>query len=231
MNRAHTLITTRRMERQNLANLKQDLTQAEGAQRDADNLVKTAQQTLNTHSRAAKEFVIQIQRQEEKVSRLRDELEEATPQTGLLDNYREELVKALEQETVHANQYQDQINERDRLNRTQRELKDQDSEINGKLHSAERDIQKAETRHQKFEERRLQSVLKKNEAFQSVEDAQNMLKQHQDRRERALEEVENVTAQASDHCERVPLDRGKTTADFENSYTVLQQTIERSKRM
>lgn len=219
------------MERQNLANLKQDLMQAEEAQREAQEHVRRAQQALQTHKREGQEFVIQIQRQEEKTTQLRDELEEATPQTGVLDKYREELQTAEAEETILGNQFQEMVIEKSRLNREQRALKDQLNEIDSGLESAEKEVKEAATREEKFEKRRYTALLANNVAIQAVEDAQTRLQQQKNSRDGVHEEVLSVTAQASAHCARVPLDRGKTTADFENSYAILQENIEKSKKM
>jgi chromosome segregation ATPase len=219
------------MERQNLANLKQDLTQAERALREAQDHVKRAQQALNLHKKEAQAFVIQIQRQEEKVTQLRDQLEEATPQTGVLDSYREDLKKAQEEETVFASQYQDMVNERDRLNGAQRELKDQLDKVDSEVELAESEIKKAENHEQKLEQKRYNILLEKNVAVQAVEDAQTRLLQHQNSREEAQQELEGVIAQASAVCERVPLDRGRTTEDYESSFTRLQQDLQKSQKM
>lgn len=219
------------MEQQNLANLKEDLSQAEGAHREARNRVQTAQQELYRHDRAVKDFVVQIQRQEAKVAELKDQLEEATPQTGLLDSYREELRTAESDEGILSNQFEDFVIEKRRLNGQARELKEKLTEIDNELESAEQEVRNVQARHDNLERRRYNLLLEKNVSVQAVEDAQTRLQGLQTTLQEAHDQLQSITAEASGHSERVPLDRGKSTQDFEKSYAVLQKTIEEAKKM
>lgn len=218
-----------RLMRQDLVNLKQDLDQAERVLRDAQDRVRAARQELIAHDRAAKEFVVQIQRQEERVTELKDQLEEATPQTGLLDSYREELKKAESDEAILSNQFEDFVIEKRRLNGQARELKNKLNDIDNELASAAEEVKNVQARHDQVEQRRYEILLEKNKAVQAVEDAQTRLRGLQTSRERAQEDLLGITAEASEQCERVPLDRGKTTSDFENAFQVLQRTIAKAK--
>lgn len=219
------------MERQNLANLKQDSAQAEAGHREARNRAHTAQQDLVRHDRAVRDFVVQLQRQEEKVNQLKDQLEEATPQTGLLDSYREELKSAESDEEILSNQFQDFVIEKRKLNAQGRELKDKLNEIDKELELAEQDVRNVQARHDDLERKRYNLLLEKNRAVQAAEDAQTRLRGLQNRRQELQDELQSATAQAGEHSERVPLDRGKSTKDFENALTQLLKTIEDAKKM
>lgn len=218
------------MERQNLANLKQDLSRAEAVHREAQNGAKKAQQDLLRHDRVVKDFVVQIQRQEEKVTQLKDQLEEATPQTGLLDSYREELRTAESDEAILSNQFEDFVIEKRRLNAQARELKDKLNEIDNELEAAEQEVRNVQARHDTLEQKRYDLLLEKNRAVQAAEDAQTRLQGLQASRQEIQEDLQSVTAEASEHSERVPLDRGKSTKDFENSLKVLLKNIEDAKK-
>lgn len=218
------------MERQNLANLKQDASQAETGHREARNRVQTAQQELFRHDRAVKDYVVQVQRQEEKVTQLKDQLEEATPQTGLLDSYREELRTAESDEEILSNQVQDFVIEKRRLNAQARELKDKLNEIDDELEAAEQEVQNVQRRHDDVEQKRYQLLLEKNRAVQAVEDAQSRLQGLQARRQEVQDELQSATAEASEHSARVPLDGGKSTQDFEKALRVLMKSIEDAKK-
>lgn len=213
-----------------MANLKQDLSQAQEVHRQARNRVQKAQQDLLGHDRAVKDFVVQIQRQEAKVAELKDQLEEATPQTGLLDSYREELRTAESDEGILSNQFEDFVIEKRRLNGQARELKDKLTEIDNELESAEQEVRNVQARHDHLERRRYNLLLEKNVSVQAVEDAQSRLQGLQTTRQEAHDQLQSITAEASEHSERVPLDRGKSTQDFEKSYAVLQKTIEEAKK-
>ncbi|KAE9977573.1 hypothetical protein BLS_001282 [Venturia inaequalis] len=219
------------MERQNLANLKQDSAQAEAGHREARNRAHTAQQDLVRHDRAVRDFVVQLQRQEEKVNQLKDQLEEATPQTGLLDSYREELKSAESDEEILSNQFQDFVIEKRKLNAQGRELKDKLNEIDKELELAEQDVRNVQARHDDLERKRYNLLLEKNRAVQAAEDAQTRLRGLQNRRQELQDELQSATAQAGEHSERVPLDRGKSTKDFENALKVLLKTIEDAKKI
>ncbi|TLD20156.1 putative DNA repair protein Rad18 [Venturia nashicola] len=218
-------------ERQNLANLKQDASQAEAGHREARDRAQTAQQDLRRHDTAVKDFVVQIQRQEEKVTQLKDQLEEATPQTGLLDSYREGLKTAESDEEILSNQLQDFVIEKKKLNAQARELKDKLNDIDSELEAADREVRNVQARHDDLEQKRYQLLLEKNRAVQAVEDAQTRLQGLQTGRQEMQDDLLSVTAEASEHSERVPLDRGKSTEDFENELKVLLKTIEDSKKI
>jgi chromosome segregation ATPase len=218
------------MEKQNLANLKQDLIQAERTLRDAENEVRQAQQALRRHKKAVHDFTVDCQRQEDNISALNDQLEEATPQNGILDTYEEELKDAQEAETQHSNTYQDVCSAKYQLNDEQKNLKNQLTNIDRKLEEAESKIKRAQAQEEKLDKKRFDATLAKNAAVAAVDDAKQLLVRSQVERDKEQQSLEEFTVKASEISRRVPLERGKTTKDLEERYIRYLDLIAKSQK-
>ena len=74
---------------------------------------------------AIKTNKVAIQRIEDKISHLREDLELATPQTGLLEQHRENLRVAQDKVQADEETFKDSVTAKDNLNSKQRDLKAQ----------------------------------------------------------------------------------------------------------
>jgi chromosome segregation ATPase len=189
-----------------------------------------AVKTQRDHRLKAKQLNIQSQRLEETVDRLQDELAADTPQTGALDDLQVQLKGQQDEETLYSNQYQDCITEKDRLDQANRELKNQLNNIDAEIKMIESKIKKAKNREQNAEEARYHGVLKKNEAYATVDYARQSLDEAKEEREKQKQTVVEWTAKASEFCARVAVHAGETCDSIEAKLIKMNEQIEQNKR-
>lgn len=151
------------------------------------------------------------QRAEEEVERLQDELEAATPQTGVLEVLEAQLQNAKETKQMHENAMQDAMEAKVILDEKQRGLKDQLSTLQKEIQEIEAKATKTTAKIHKSAELRHHALLEKNLAHERVQDAKAQKESLQEKRASQVERIADFAAQASSISPRVPVDANETT--------------------
>jgi len=173
---------------------------------------------------------VDIQRQETTISKLKDTLEEATPQTGVLEELERQLAEHAETKKINENQYQDIVNEKDRLNAEQREKKTEMDAVQEEIDEINTRIEKAKSRLQKLQDRRQDVVRAKNEVFARLEDAQREKINRESELDHREKEVQDFTTQAELVSPRIRVDPGETATSIEAKLDRLNEEKERHVR-
>lgn len=173
---------------------------------------------------------VEKQRQQETIDRLTDALEEATPQTGVLEELESQLKEHTETLEMNVAQYDDLIAERARINAEQKTKKKKMDAIQAEINEFATRITKAERRLEKAQNHRDEVVKDKNSAFAHLARAEQSMVQYQSSREEQLREVEDYTRQASAIVGRVRVDPGETGTSIETKLTKLQEDKVRHER-
>jgi len=178
--------------------------------RDAENRYKRSDQAIQRHKKQQRDLQVQQQRAEEEVERLQDELEADTPQTGVLEALETDLQNAKEAKQMQENAMQDALEEKEKLDRKQHELKQQLNASQKETQEIEAKINKATAKIHKLAEKRHTALLEKNRAFQLIQDAKDEKDVLQEKRAKQEERIAEFATQASSICARVPVDANET---------------------
>jgi len=218
------------LQRGNVRHLKAELNEIEQKLRDAQTKLKDAQQARAQHKKEGRILELDQNNAERAVERLQEELEAATPQTGVLDQLRDQLKAAQEEADINLTTFSAATAKKDDLHESQRPLKARIDTVQGEINEVKARVQKAKTRAQKLEVKRHEVLLKKNEAIHVVEDA----KEAKTAYEQQLEEQQNVVAtyinEATKVSARVGIDEGMTCDSLEALLDELLKQKERARR-
>lgn len=150
------------------------------------------------------------QRAEEEVEHLQDELEAATPRTGVLEALEAQLQNAKETRQMHENAMQDAVEAKGTLDGKQRELKDQINTLQKEIQEIGARITKATVKIHKSAEQRHNALLEKNLAYERTQDAKGEIEVLQKKRAGQEERIADFAVQASSISPRVPIDANET---------------------
>jgi chromosome segregation ATPase len=164
----------------------------------------------------------------QEVSRLEDDLQAETPQTGTLEALQRDLEEQQEAHRLHSETYQDSIIAKDQAGAEQKQLLQQMNEMDIELKDLEARIAKANERVTKLNEVRIQAVMAKNECYASIEDAKRTLEHIQAERNEQADIVKDHTEKASEVSLRVPVDSGETTESLDKRLMAMRREIERN---
>jgi phenylalanyl-tRNA synthetase alpha subunit len=149
------------------------------------------------------------------VQDLKDALEKDTPQTGLLEQFEQNLKDAQDTKQMNENQYGDSINEKDKLGRDARPLKDRLNTIGGELADIDHRIKKAEARLEKAINKREEEIRKANLSHEQVEMGEHIKARLEKQRDDQISTVNSFTEQAEQVSRRIPIDAGETGDSIE----------------
>jgi hypothetical protein len=189
---------------------------------------KEADQAQERHKRKAKDLRLQVQRQAQEVSRLEDDLQAETPQTGILEALQRDLEEQQEAHRLHAETYQDSIIAKDQAGTEQKQLLHEMNLMDVALRDLEARITKANDRATKLNEARIQAVMAKNEGHAKIEDATKTLEEIEAERNEQADIVKDHTEKASEVSLRVPVDSGETTESLDKKLLAMRKEIERN---
>lgn len=204
-----------RLERDKLARLKSSHQANEANHREAQNKLTRAKQAVVRHQRQMKDLNVSAERAEDEVQRLKNQLEEDTPQEQELERLEVELREAQETQQQYEGQYGDCVLERDRLNAEQRPIKDKLNEIQNDLTSQAERIKAAEKALHKAEDNRSAKVLELNNSHEIVKDAEEHRARLEQEHATQSNTVTSFTAQAQSVSGRVAIDPEETTDSLE----------------
>jgi chromosome segregation ATPase len=210
--------------------LKQDARNADKTYQDAKDRERDIMNALARHERHTMEQKVMRQRLEDKISRLKEDLELATPQTGLMNRYKEELEAAEEKSELFSNQYQDSVTAKDSLNEKQREIRNQQSAIDADMQVIEKKKDKAVATLQSLLNAREDSLKQKNLALQWVKESEQRREAKLTERAELLENVKDFMAEATKICDRVPVEAGVSSAMLNQRHEKMSEQLARAQR-
>lgn len=219
------------MQQDTIDALKQEQHVLDGSLRECQNEVLKCTQDIKRHAKVTKDLQLDFQRAEDMIQQLRDDLEEATPQDGRLD----ELKKQLNEEEDDRETYQGQLDqsrtERDELSTVSSNQKHKLDEIDERINEFDHKIQKANKKVTKLAEKRQLALRQKNEALQQVEDAKADKVTAENEAQQMLDHVNDFKRQAEELCPRVPVPPNQTPASLDKMLDRLTEDLQRYDRV
>ncbi|KAJ9666526.1 Structural maintenance of chromosomes protein 6 [Coniosporium apollinis] len=201
------------LETEKLQQLRRAFSDAEQSLREARIAVKQCDQALVQHRRQQKDLQLRSQQADELWERLNDELEAEMPSDGKIEALEMQLQETQEGEEFQENAFQDAVDQRDRINQKQRELKTQMDEIQAEITATDEHLNKVTLKVQQLSEKRQKALYEKNRALQATEDARLNKQAFEERRQEQADRVTEFDGQARQVSGgvRVPVDPNETT--------------------
>jgi len=208
------------------------LQQLEGERNRLQNRKGSLQQELNNcrqsvvrHKRAHGILRTELQRAEDRVELLESELDEVNIEDGRLDAFRADLVEAQRDVAMYEEMYGGQALEKEKANAEglikKRELK----AVRDRIEEHKAKILKAESKVTRLGQIRQIEVQEKNIAIANAEALKYEKLKAEERREKQAQKVEQWIGQASEICERVPIENNETAASLDAKLVKLRETI------
>jgi structural maintenance of chromosomes protein 6 len=224
------LTTECSVENEHLVNLKRELDQIEKNNRTLGVTVRQRREAVERHRREAQELRLQVQTAEDEVNRLQDELEEDTPQTGLLEALEGQLAEAKDSAQTHTHAYDDCTEARAKIDAKQKELKPKMDQALLQVKEVEARIAKADKKATEASDARERILRRKNEAYAHADDLKRQRQEAEEKREAQKAEVEDYESKASRYCARVAVDPGSTWQSLEKKINALHEQQARQER-
>ena len=171
-----------------------------------------------------------IDKLEESVSRLHDKLDEATPQTGVLEEYEKKLHAATEEKRMHSDSYRLAVTAIDEKNGEQKDLKSEMDVMDSNISIIKKKVSQAEAEANKLDTAKQDRLYAKNGAIASLRDAENLREVKETERDKVKEELVEVTRKAAEYFERVPVDAGETYHTLQLKFDKLQRDLQDARR-
>lgn len=220
----------KRMQRERLELARRDLDEKEAERRQCQTALTQAQQALMRWKREAESLRIAYQRAEDAVERKEAEIESNRPQDGRLQELERQVKEAQEELESAQASFQDSVLEKDRLDATGRERKDEVDNAFAQLDEANKRNEKALKRSQKLEADRYQALLQKNEAIAALDYSKERVTQVKAAVQQQQEVVDDYIRQASQISDRVPVEEGVTPEILDQRVARLNADYARAER-
>jgi chromosome segregation ATPase len=211
------------LEHEKLARFKGQHHALEESHREAEGKLLRAKQAVVRHRREIESLNLSIDRQEVAIQDLKDALEADTPQTGLLEQFDQNLKDAQDTRQINENQYKDLINEKDSLNSKARVLMNQLNGFGEELANIDDRINKAKASLEKAINKREEEVRKSNQTHILLRDARDHKIRLEEERDQQVARVSDFTEQAEQISPRIPVDAGETAESLEAKLNKLQR--------
>jgi structural maintenance of chromosomes protein 6 len=206
-----------------LARVKATFQEAQRKLDDQEKLLKRIRREIQTQHQL-------VDKLDESVSRIQDRLEEATPQTGVLEEYEKKLNEAKEEKRMHSDSYQLAVTAIDDKNAEQRELKAEMDSMDSDISIIKKKVSLAETDANKLDTARQDRSFTKNRAIANLREAENQKEVKEQERDRIKQVVEEVATKAAEYFERVPVDSGETYDTLQRKFDKLQKDLQEAQR-
>ncbi|KAI9797877.1 MAG: Structural maintenance of chromosomes protein 6 [Piccolia ochrophora] len=217
-------------QRETIQHLKREFNDLERQLRESHDKVAASQQAVVRHERQEAELVLRVQRAEDQVEKLKDELERDTTVDGRLDALRSGLQETEEEKQIHEGSFEQAINSRDKLNTKASTLRDKLKELNEVIAEMDRDVKRAEKKAARMEDSRHTALQKKNQAIEAVADIKREKERIERKRDAQVLRVNEFTAEATKICARVQVDAGETPDKLDKKLEKLTDDLEKAER-
>ncbi|KAI9834239.1 MAG: hypothetical protein M1819_003077 [Sarea resinae] len=217
-------------QRENLSFIKNDQNELEKRLRELQADAAKCQQAIVRHKRQVKDAQLQVQRAEEAVERLQDELDKDSVEDGRLDALEAHLKEAKEEKALMEGSYEESVNAKDKLNDKSKGLREQLQAMDVSISEIAAKAKEADKVAQKAASVRLAALHGKNTVLQDIEDAKDEKVRKERERDRQAEKVEEFASKASAVSARVPIEPGETPNSLDKKLDKLTKDLDRFTR-
>jgi len=175
--------------------------------------LKAAQQAVYQHNTEAKKLREASQRAEDRALQLDEEIsQDNVNDTSVLEELRGQLEEAENDLQTTRDSYQDSVNQRDKIDALNKELRQQVDAVYSEVQAIETKIKRAQDRAQEREKSRYNSLLKKNHTLGLLDESRREKEEAVHARDVLAGQIrDDLTPQAEAVHTRVPVPQGTTT--------------------
>ena len=198
-----------------MQNLKTDLNTIEQEQKERRANLTQCEQAVVRHGKVTSRLRIESQQAQDLVEELQDALDRDAVQEGKLDVLKEQLTEAQGEKETYESTYEDSVVAKDTNYKAVKATRGQLAELDELIKEAEAQLLKAENKAGQRALSREVALREKNAALEAVENEKERRQMTQAQRDEKTIEIEDFTRQASEHHERVPIEKGETCDKLE----------------
>jgi len=217
--------TLYRVQQQLVDGLKRELQPLESVVTGFRNELEKCKQAITRHTRDGNTLRIQQTRTQQTVQKLKEDLEAAIPQDGVLDALKDQLQQVEEERDHMQTQYEVATDNRAQFTAELAELQKAIDAANAQLKEYGERFDKAKRAQQAAIDRRQTILRTKNEGDERINDAKREKAEADDALQRAAQVVEEFTREASTFCARVPVPAGETTNSLDKKLTNMEKEL------
>lgn len=212
-----------RRQEETIADMKDQRRQLEDESRNARARHEKAKQALVRHDRATSDLIVAVQRAEDEVERLTDEIKADNVESGTLEVLKQALRDAEDQKTVHEGSYQDSVIAYDTIRAKLREANRELGDFDSRILEAQDAAEQAQALAQDLDKKRAFDLREKNSVANRINDANGD-------RDRLVADLADLdakiatwTAEARKVSERVNIPEGETYESLDKKYKRLTE--------
>lgn len=197
---------------------------------DVQRVVQRYENALRDHKRAKQEAGIQLQRAEEAVERIQDDLAKDSVEDGRLEALKVDLTEAEDQVKTDTGSYVQAQVQKDKQNQAAKVLKQALEQVKHKVADHEAVIRKAEGKHRRLIGARQIILQEKNAAIDILENAKTDLVKAETHRDNSATTVAEFVEEATKICAyRIVMPPNKKYKDIESEYHELMKTMKKQR--
>lgn len=197
---------------------------------DLNGVVQKYQKALAEHKRAKQQASYKLQKAEEAVERISDELAKFNVEDGRLEALKIDLAEAEAQESADSGSFVQAQVQKDRQNQTAKTLRHALDDAKQKVTEHEAIIRRADLKHRRLIQARQVVLQDKNSAIDAFENGKADLTKAESDRDTCAAVVAEFITEASKVCsQRVSMAPGKRYKDIEHEYSELKRQMARQR--
>ncbi|KAL2039575.1 hypothetical protein N7G274_007847 [Stereocaulon virgatum] len=217
-------------QRETLQTLRSELSQLEQISQEMQRRLTRCQQALTKHRNILVQWKIEMQQTQDVVDELQDALDNDRVEEGRLEALKEQLEDAKEDKSTYEASYGESVVAKDKNNESLMNTRDKMASMDAQIKEAEAKIFKAESKATRCANQRQAALRDMNAAFENVNAAKEERGTYTVEREQHVKIVEDFTKQASDFCQRVPVDHGETGDSIERKTAKLEKDLKEAEK-
>ena len=171
-----------------------------------------------------------MQQTQDVVDELQDALDNDRVEEGRLEALKEQLEDAKEDKSTYESSYGESVVAKDKNNESLKNTRDEMASMDTQIKEAEAKIFKAESKATKCGNQRQAALRDMNAAFENLNAAKEERGTYAVESEQHVKIVEDFTKQASEFCQRVPVDHGETGDSIERKTAKLEKDLKEAEK-
>lgn len=207
--------------------LQRQLRELETAYESAKSRTQARKQALARHKAEAGELKIEMQRMEDHVESLREELERENPEDGRLDSLKEALKEAEEDKMIQDGSYGDSVRAMNKMVQDLKEIRREQAAKDQHVSDLVNRSKVASDEQKLVEHQRRDLIHRKNNAIGDIDKQRTERTRVKDKLDQAEARVLDYSEKASQISPRVAVDEGETLSSLDQKLTKLNRDLER----
>lgn len=212
-------------QRDTLQHLQSELRELQTRQRELQQALKRRTSAVSNHRKASQELQVQLQRAEDNVERLQEELDRDNVEDGRLEAFKEDLQEAKAEYELHGGSFGEVVMAKEKQNSISLNLKRALDIVKERIADQESKIKRAEGKAKRIQQARQLALQEKNISIDMVNAAKLVKENAEQKRDRQGQIVKEFIGEASKICPRIPIDEGETVESIDAKLVKLTAAI------